>query len=97
MNTTLDRDGNSSDGADIVVGQSEIRFDGRVYYGPLANLGYLGNLGNIGNFLLFGNLDNIGNLGNVGKIGISDCYGGVQVGVGVSAKDTGLKKREHTS
>jgi hypothetical protein len=95
MNTVLDRNGSISDGADIHVGQSEIRFDGRVYYGPLANMGYFGNLGNLGNFPLFGYLGNIGNIGNVGKIGISDCYGGVQVGIGVGAKDTGLKKDEH--
>ncbi|MDT7041616.1 carboxypeptidase-like regulatory domain-containing protein [Candidatus Nitronereus thalassa] len=94
MNTTLDRGGNISDGDDIIVGQSELRFDGRVYYGPLFNLGYLGNFGNLGNFL-FGPLGNVGNIGNVGKIGISDCYGGVQVGIGVSAKDTGLNKDEH--
>lgn len=100
LNTVLDRDGNRSDGADLVVSQNELSFDGRIYYGPLVRRGYfgnLGNLGNLGNYLLFGNLGNLGNIGNVGKFGLSDFYGGVRVGVGLSAKDTGLSLIEHTA
>ncbi len=95
METMVDRGGNKTKGEDIDVGQSEIRLDGRLYYGPLMNLGYFGNLSNLGNYLFFGNLGNIGSIGNFGRIGVSDCYGGVQIGIGISARDTGLNTDEH--
>ena len=56
------------------------------------NLGYFGNLGNLGNlanFLFFGNI------GNVGTVGLTDCFLGTQVGIGISARDTGLNGDEH--
>ncbi len=98
QNTSLDRDGTISDGADSIVRQGEIRFDGRVYFGPLFNLGYFGNLGDLGSLgeFLFGPFGNVGNIGNVGKVGLSDCYGGLRGGIGVSGEDTGLNKQEHT-
>ena len=94
MKTMLDRDGNVSKGADIHVSQPEVRFDGRVYLGPLMNLGYFGNLANVGNlsnFLFFGNI------GNIGSVGLSNPFVGLQVGIGLGQSDQGLNLMEHNS
>ena len=90
----LDRDGTVSKGGDIHVSQPEIRFDGRVYLGPLMNLGNFGNLVNVGNlrnFLFFGDV------GNIGSVGLSNPFVGLQVGIGLGQSDQGLNRIEHSS
>ena len=86
--THVVRDGNTTKGEDIDISQSALTVRGRFYLEPLGKRFGMGNWGNARN------LSNLRNIRNF-IFGVSNCYVGLQLKIGISGGDEGLKTNEH--